>query len=105
MQIEYDAVFSAEPELVVVKVWGDKFAPILRQKGTDLWSRAIAWECYGYDQATGLPECSDYQVMDGKNVVIYSAAHDGAPTMVCCAACHSTLVRYPRRFCGHCGQD
>lgn len=80
----------------IVAVAGERAAPIQRQSDDPATVRAIAWECYTYDQATGNPEANDYQVRWGAQIV-YSAERHGCPAQVLCGRCHTQLVTVSSR--------
>ena len=88
----------------VVAVRGDKAAPVARQGPSEEFARAVAWECYTYDQASGNPEADDYHVRS-QETINYSAARDGRPAATLCPACHVGLLRtaYPGP-CPRCGR-
>lgn len=85
----------------VVAVANGKAIPIRRQSDDPAMARAIAWECYTYDQATGNPEADDYRVQRSDHIA-YSADQDGRPAQCLCVRCHNNLVACDGARCDAC---
>ena len=85
----------------VVAVARGSSAPIPRQSDDLAQARAIAWECYTYDQASGMPEADDYQVREDA-AILYSADLNGQPAQVLCRQCHVRLVAEDGQMCATC---